>query len=133
MDMEPDMSISNLISLLSGIALFLFGMSLMGDGLKKVAGNKLEVILYQLTGKPLKGFLLGTAVTAGHREFAAIAVAGGKDGVLGEPFYPCGVCRQVMREFCTLDMPVYVADGDDGMLELTLGDILPHSFGKEYL
>ena len=36
------MSISNLISLLSGIALFLFGMSLMGDGLKKVAGNKLE-------------------------------------------------------------------------------------------
>ena len=58
------MSISNLISLLSGIALFLFGMSLMGDGLKKVAGNKLEVILYQLTGKPLKGFLLGTAVTA---------------------------------------------------------------------
>ena len=64
MDMEPDMSISNLISLLSGIALFLFGMSLMGDGLKKVAGNKLEVILYQLTGKPLKGFLLGTAVTA---------------------------------------------------------------------
>ena len=41
----------------------------------------------------------GTAVTAGHREFAAIAVAGGKDGVLGEPFYTCGVCRQVMREF----------------------------------
>ena len=75
----------------------------------------------------------GTAVTAGHREFAAIAVAGGKDGVLGEPFYPCGVCRQVMREFCTLDMPVYVADGEDGMLELTLGDILPYSFGKEYL
>ena len=75
----------------------------------------------------------GTAVTAGHREFAAVAVAGGKDGVLGEPFYPCGVCRQVMREFCTLDMPVYVADGDDGMLELTLGDILPYSFGKEYL
>ena len=38
-----------------------------------------------------------------------------------------------MREFCTLDMPVYVADGEDGMLELTLGDILPYSFGKEYL
>ena len=44
------MSISNVISLLSGIALFLFGMALMGDGLKKVAGNKLEVILFQLTG-----------------------------------------------------------------------------------
>ena len=50
------MGISNVISLLSGIALFLFGMALMGDGLKKVAGNKLEVILFQLTGSPLKGF-----------------------------------------------------------------------------
>jgi len=63
-------------------------------------------------------------VTRGDREFVAVAVAAA-DGVLGEPFYPCGVCRQVMREFCTLDMPVYVADGDDGMRELTLGDILP--------
>ena len=68
------MSISNLISLLSGIALFLFGMSLMGDGLKKVAGNKLEVILYQLTGKPLKGFLLGTAVTAVIQSSSATSV-----------------------------------------------------------
>ena len=43
------MGISNVISLLSGIALFLFGMALMGDGLKQVAGNKLELILYRLT------------------------------------------------------------------------------------
>lgn len=68
------MSISNVISLLSGIALFLFGMALMGDGLKKVAGNKLEVILYQLTGKPLKGFLLGTAVTAVIQSSSATSV-----------------------------------------------------------
>jgi len=52
------------LSLLSGVALFLFGMSLMGDGLKKAAGNKLELILYRLTNTPLKGILLGTAVTA---------------------------------------------------------------------
>ena len=75
----------------------------------------------------------GTAVSAGHRKFSAIAVAGGKDGVLGEPFYPCGVCRQIMREFCANDMPVYIADGEDGILELTLADLLPYSFGKEYL
>ena len=68
------MTISNVISLLSGIALFLFGMSLMGDGLKKVAGNKLEVILYQLTGRPLKGFLLGTAVTAVIQSSSATSV-----------------------------------------------------------
>ena len=68
------MSVANLISLLSGIALFLFGMALMGDGLKKVAGNKLEVILFQLTGSPLKGFLLGTGVTAVIQSSSATSV-----------------------------------------------------------
>ena len=68
------MSIANLISLLSGIALFLFGMALMGDGLKKVAGNKLEVLLFRLTGSPLKGFLLGTGVTAVIQSSSATSV-----------------------------------------------------------
>ncbi|MDE6984160.1 MAG: Na/Pi cotransporter family protein, partial [Lachnospiraceae bacterium] len=58
------MGITSILSLLSGVALFLFGMSLMGDGLKKAAGEKLELILYKLTSTPLKGVLLGTAVTA---------------------------------------------------------------------
>ena len=56
--------ITIILSLLSGVALFLFGMSLMGDGLKRVAGNKLELVLYKLTNTPLKGLLLGTVVTA---------------------------------------------------------------------
>ena len=43
-----------MISLLGGVALFLFGMSLMGDGLKKVAGNKLELVLYRLSSTPHK-------------------------------------------------------------------------------
>lgn len=59
-----DMGITSILSLLSGVALFLFGMSLMGDGLKKAAGEKLELILYKLTSTPIKGVLLGTAVTA---------------------------------------------------------------------
>lgn len=58
------MSISNVIALLGGVALFLFGMSLMGDGLKQAAGNKMEMVLYRLSGTPVKGVLLGTAVTA---------------------------------------------------------------------
>lgn len=53
-----------ILSLLSGVALFLYGMSLMGDGLKRVAGNKLELVLYKLTNTPIKGVLLGTVVTA---------------------------------------------------------------------
>ncbi len=68
------MDISNVITLLSGIALFLFGMSLMGDGLKKVAGNRLEVILYQLTSNPIKGVLLGTAVTAVIQSSSATSI-----------------------------------------------------------
>jgi hypothetical protein len=47
------MGITMVLSLLSGVALFLYGMSLMGDSLKKVAGNKLELILYRLTNTPL--------------------------------------------------------------------------------
>lgn len=58
------MGITSILSLLSGVALFLFGMSLMGDGLKKAAGEKLELILYKLTSTPIKGVLLGAAVTA---------------------------------------------------------------------
>ena len=58
------MNIGNLITLLGGVALFLFGMSLMGDGLKKVAGNKMELVLYRLSSTPLRGVLLGTGVTA---------------------------------------------------------------------
>ena len=45
----------NLLSALGAVAMFLFGMSLMGDSLKKVAGNKLELILYRLSGTPLRG------------------------------------------------------------------------------
>lgn len=58
------MGISTILSLLCGVALFLFGMSLMGDSLKKVAGNKMENILYKLTNTPVKGILLGAVVTA---------------------------------------------------------------------
>ena len=57
------MSILNLISLLAGLALFLYGITLMGDGLNLVAGNKLEVFLYRLTSNRFRGILLGTTDT----------------------------------------------------------------------
>ena len=68
------MSLSDIIMLLGGVAMFLFGMSLMGDGLKKVAGNKLELILYRLSGTPLRGILLGTGVTAVIQSSSATSV-----------------------------------------------------------
>ncbi len=68
------MTILDFVMLLGGVAMFLFGMSLMGDGLKKVAGNKLELILYRLSGTPLKGILLGTGVTAVIQSSSATSV-----------------------------------------------------------
>ena len=68
------MSIANILSLLGGVALFLFGITLMGEGLKKVAGNKLELVLYHLSGTPLRGILLGTGVTAVIQSSSATSV-----------------------------------------------------------
>ena len=68
------MDISNLFSLFGGIALFLFGMGLMGDGLKKVAGSQMELILFRLSGTPLKGLLLGAGVTAVIQSSSATSV-----------------------------------------------------------
>ena len=68
------------------------------------------------------------AVSEGHRDFAALAVCGGKHGVIEGFFPPCGVCRQVMREFCRDDFPVYLA-GVSGTWQLkTLEELLPLSF-----
>ncbi len=68
------MGIANVIALLSGVSLFLFGMLLMGDGLKNVAGNQLEMVLYKLSGTPIKGVLLGTGVTAVIQSSSATSV-----------------------------------------------------------
>ena len=68
------MGIADVISLLGGIALFLYGMAVMGDNLKKVAGSKLELVLYKLSGTPLRGILLGTGVTAVIQSSSATSV-----------------------------------------------------------
>ena len=71
------------------------------------------------------------AVYDGKRDFAAIAVAGGRAGQ--EPtglFPPCGVCRQVLREFCALDFPLYLVRENGGFETHTLGELLPFSFSN---
>ncbi len=71
------------------------------------------------------------AVSDGKREFSAIAVCGGKDGVLTDnPCHPCGVCRQVLSEFCGKDFAVYIASEDD-VKEYTLSELLPFGFELE--
>ena len=68
------MGIADIISLLGGLAFFLFGMTLLGDGLKKVAGSKLETVLGKLTSNPVKGVLLGALVTAVIQSSSATTV-----------------------------------------------------------
>ena len=68
------MGIADIIALLGGLGFFLFGMSLLGDGLKRVAGNRLEMILAKLTSNTFKGVLLGTLVTAVIQSSSATTV-----------------------------------------------------------
>lgn len=68
------MGIVNIISFFGGIALFLFGIALMGDGLKKVAGDTLELFLYKLTSNSFKGMLLGVGVTAVIQSSSATSI-----------------------------------------------------------
>jgi cytidine deaminase len=67
------------------------------------------------------------AVSAGARRIVALAVATANGGT------PCGACRQVMREFGDIDMPVYIASADGAYWETTLGQLLPKSFSAEDL
>lgn len=68
------MDIFNVLSLLGGLAMFLYGMNVMGDGLAKTAGGKLEKILEKLTSTPIKGVLLGAAVTGVIQSSSATTV-----------------------------------------------------------
>ena len=68
------------------------------------------------------------AVYAGERDFTAIAVVGGKDGVIEDVFPPCGVCRQVMQEFCGPDFMIYMGRADDSFVAVRLEDFLPYGF-----
>ena len=67
------------------------------------------------------------AVYDGHRDFTAIAVCGGKEGVISGAFPPCGVCRQVMREFVGDEFLIYMVSAD-GYSTMTMAQLLPAGF-----
>lgn len=73
------------------------------------------------------------AVSEGERQFAAIAIVGGKEREATAYCPPCGVCRQVMREFCGPDFVVYLGREDGTYQEWTLAELLPQGFGPDCL
>ena len=72
------------------------------------------------------------AVSEGVREFTAIAVVGGSGEALDTSCTPCGVCRQVLAEFCSSEMPVILGTPEE-MRVMTLGELLPFAFTKKNL
>lgn len=68
------------------------------------------------------------AVKEGKRAFSAIAIVGGKEGKRDKICPPCGVCRQVMTEFCWKDFKIILADAQDNVTVLTLEELLPYGF-----
>ena len=71
------------------------------------------------------------AVYDGKREFVSIAVCGGKEGVITGFFPPCGICRQVMREFCEDDFLIYLVGAEGAYKSCTLSQLLPFSFSAK--
>jgi cytidine deaminase len=72
---------------------------------------------------------LSAMVLAGGTKAVAVVVV----GVAAQPVTPCGGCRQKLREFAAPDTPVWIANEDGVLLDLTLAQLLPHSFGPDHL
>lgn len=88
-----------------------------------VTGCNVENASYGLTNCAERTAVF-SAIASGKKEFKALSVA-----ATGEPPpYPCGACRQVLAEFCPSGFPIYVATAD-GFETITLGELLPHTFG----
>ena len=73
------------------------------------------------------------AISEGERAFIKIAIVGGKNGIIKDYVPPCGVCRQVIREFCDDSFIIIVAKSENDYKEYRLIDLLPESFGAKML
>ena len=73
------------------------------------------------------------AISEGEKNFSKIAVVGGKNGIISSATPPCGVCRQVMREFCSDDFEILIVRENENYDKVLLKDLLPQSFKPEIL
>jgi cytidine deaminase len=112
---------------------FAVGAALLGKDGNVYTGCNIENASYP-AGNCAERTAIFKAVSEGCREFQAIVVAGGPAGSGHLTLCtPCGICRQVMREFCAPDFPIYFSDGKGGFRMMTLSQMLPESFGPESL
>ncbi|CAO1606351.1 hypothetical protein XANCAGTX0491_009848 [Xanthoria calcicola] len=107
---------------------FRVGAAFLSEDGTVITGGNIENASYPV-GTCAERVALGKAVSEGHRQFMALAVATD----ISPPASPCGMCRQFIREFCPLDMPVIMFDKDGQYVVKTLEELLPMSFGPEDL
>ena len=107
------------------------GAALVGKSGKVYTGCNVENAAYTPTNCAERTAVF-KAVSEGEREFSAIAIVGGVGDTLSEICAPCGVCRQVLGEFCEKDMPIIMGTPEKIVVS-TLGELLPLSFGKSDL
>ena len=107
------------------------GAALVGQSGKIYTGCNVENAAYTPTNCAERTAVF-KAVSEGETEFTAIAIVGGLGDKLSEVCAPCGVCRQVLAEFCDKDLHI-VMGTPDKIVVSTLADLLPLSFGKSDL
>ncbi len=107
------------------------GAALLGKSGKLYTGCNVENAGYTPTNCAERTAVF-KAVSEGEREFTAIAVVGGMGDSIDPACTPCGVCRQVLAEFCAADMPVILGTPEN-LRVLTLEDLLPFAFTKKNL
>ena len=107
---------------------FRVGAALVGKSGKIYTGCNVENAGYSPTNCAERTAVF-KAVSEGEREFTAIAIVGGKGETLAPLCAPCGVCRQVLAEFCEKDFRIVLGTPEDIQV-YTLAELLPLSFGK---
>ena len=106
---------------------FAVGAALLSENGKVYLGCNIENSSFSPTNCAERTAIF-SAIADGERKFTAIAVCGGKIDKKRIFCTPCGVCRQVLSEFCDADLKVILEDGEGGIKALTLGELLPFSF-----
>ena len=110
---------------------FKVGAALLTESEKIYTGCNIENASYGATNCAERTAFF-KAVSEGERTFTAIAIAGGTVGEDPVEYaYPCGICRQVMQEFCTDDFVIYVVKNEQDYQSYTLKELLPYGFGGD--
>ena len=107
---------------------FLVGVCIKTPDNQLFSGCNVENASYGIT-QCAEGSAIGAMVSAGHKRIAEVVVVGTGDLFCS----PCGMCRQRIREFASLDTPIHMFDGAGNQKTMTLEELLPESFGPENL